>query len=169
MKPHVRVPFNFCLFELLSELLHSVYVFALLWRFHVFYYASCEVCTVNLAVLLLEHQEFKSEQLLDNLSTELYHLLARYPFWVSLKHTLYCLLNWLHEVLDLRLEISWLKSDRLLDKTGVIATDVFQKIWVNQEVHLRKSSLSILSQTLWSSKNFSIFFLSNAKNLTRIK
>jgi hypothetical protein len=76
VKTYIRVSLDFCLLELFSELFHSVDVFAFFRGFYVFDDASSEVCTVNFALLLLEYHELKAEQLLDDLSTELHHLLA---------------------------------------------------------------------------------------------
>ena len=76
VKTYIRVSLDFCLLELFSELFHSVDVFAFFRGFYVFDDASSEVCTVNFALLLLEYHELKAEQLLDDLSAELHHLLA---------------------------------------------------------------------------------------------
>ena len=159
MKTYICISLNFCLLKLLSELFHSVYVFAFFWGFYVFDDASSEVCPVNFALLLLEHHELKSEQLLDDLSTELHHLLAWNSIWILSKHTLHSLLNWLDKIFDLGFEISRLKTNRLLDKSIIIATHIFKEICIDKKVHLRKSSLFMFTQSTCSSKNFSIFFL----------
>lgn len=159
METYVRIPLYFCLLKLFPKLLDPVYVLALLWWLYVFYDAPGKVSPVNLPLLLFEHHELKPKQLLDDLSAELYHLFAWNSIRKSAKHTFDRLLDRLHEICYLRLEISWLKSNRLLNETVVIPTHIFQKILISQKVHFLKSFLSIFPKTWWSSKNFSIFFL----------
>ncbi len=124
MKANICILLNFCILKLLSELLHSAYVFALFWWFNIFYDASCEICAIDLAVLLLKHKELKLKKVFNDLSPELYHLLARYSIGVFVKHTFDRLLNRFHKILDFWIETPWLQSDWLLDETVVITTNI---------------------------------------------
>ena len=121
MKANISIFFNLACFKLLAILFHAIYVFAFLWRLHIFDYASGKISSVYLSLLLFEHLEFKSKQLLDYLSPEFDHLLNAKSIRMIWIHTLNRLLNWINKFLHFRPEISRLKTNGLLNKSIIVS------------------------------------------------
>jgi len=74
MEPNIRLFLNFSVLELFAKLFHSVLILSLLRSLYILDNTSCEISTVNLSIIVLEHQKFKSEKLLYDVSSELYHV-----------------------------------------------------------------------------------------------
>lgn len=134
----------------MAEFGYAVLIFALLWGLDVFDHTAGEVGAVDLTVLVLEHQELKPEQVLDDVAAEGYHVRYAHALWVFAKYALDTLIYRLFELIYLWLELSRLQPNRLLNKPCIIPTNCLQQIYMLlQSIYYICGSPICSSSRLW--------------------